>query len=141
MANWKSVRKIVVVILILVTVFPYDALKLIEFSPFSPPLVDAASSTISTPAQLSSGYFSGTEASSKSGELRLQAAGSLTARVWKTPQLTLGDQTSVVSDGTFLYLKISGDNIFTRYDPATNTWKQLAPAPLYSFQGSDMKRV
>lgn len=124
--------------LALITILPYNLLLFITFSG-GIPSAEAATATISTPADFNSGAFNGTEAASKSGELRLQASGTWEARVWKTPQLALGDQTAIVSDGTYLYVKVSGDNLFTRYDPATNTWKRLLDAPAFSFQGSDMR--
>lgn len=134
-------KKIFIVLLIFLTVASYNLFSILDFSFFVPLLAQAATSSISTPADFNAGLFNGTEASSRSGELRLQASGSFTPRVWKTPQLALGDQTAVTSDGTYLYVKASGDNLFTRYDPVTNTWKQLANAPLYSFQGSDLKVI
>ncbi|HVZ58890.1 MAG TPA: hypothetical protein VG935_04030, partial [Patescibacteria group bacterium] len=99
----------------------------------------AASTTLTSRNDFDSGLYSSTEGSSRSGQLRLQASGSFTTRVWKTPSVALGDQTSVVSDGTYLYVKVSGDNVFLRYDPVKDTWKNLAAAPRYSGQGSDMK--
>lgn len=105
------------------------------------PQAEAASVSVSTPADFANGLDNGTESSSRSGELRLQAAGSFTPRVWKTPQIALGDQSAVTTDGTYIYVKVSGDNMFTRYNPVTNTWKKLADAPVYSYQGSDLKMI
>lgn len=141
MVKRNRAKKIIIVILILVTVFPYDAISLLELSPFNPPLTDAASITKSSTADFEAGNFNGTEASSRSGQLRLQAEGSWSTKVWKTPSLALGDQSSVVSDGTYIYVRPAGDNLFQRYNPVTNKWKDLAPAPHYSFQGSDMKVI
>ncbi len=124
-------RKIVAVLFCIFIILP-------TFS-FSLQPAFAASMSINSTTQFNSGNFSGTEASSRSAELRLQATGSWNTRVWKTPHIALGDQTSVVSDGSYLYVKVSGDNLFLRYDPQTNSWKQLARAPYYSYQGSDMK--
>lgn len=101
--------------------------------------VFAATSSLTSRNDFDSGTYNQTEGASRSGELRLEAAGSFTTRVWKTPSVALGDQSSVVSDGTYLYIKVAGDNNFQRYDPVKNTWKDLANAPRYSYAGSDMK--
>ena len=112
---------------------------LVLFAFFQP--VNASTTTITSRSDFDSGTYNNTEGASRSGQLRLQASGSFSTRVWKTPDLALGDQTSVVSDGTYLYVKVSGDNIFLRYDPVKNSWKNLANSPRYSGQGSDMKII
>lgn len=130
-------RKLLVLFFILSSILLRDS----GITSYLFPQAQAATSTINSTAQFNSGVFSNTEATSRSAELRLQAEGEWSSRVWKTPHIALGDQTSVVSDGSYLYLKISADNLFLRYHPETDTWKQLANAPYYSYQGSDMRII
>lgn len=134
----SKLRKLFVIALIVITVIPQNTIFL-SLPTNIVGKAEAASVTLSTPADFSSGLYNGTESASTSGQLRLQASGTWSTRVWKTPDIALGDQSSVVSDGTYLYLKPSGDNIFLRYQPDINKWKRMADAPRYSYQGSDMK--
>ncbi|MEN9328302.1 MAG: hypothetical protein RI947_1110 [Candidatus Parcubacteria bacterium] len=100
--------------------------------------VFAAASTLSSRADFNAGVFTNTESRSKEGEIRVTADGSWGPRSFKTPNLALNDQSAVTSDGTYVYLRAAGDNEFTRYIPSENRWQTLAPAPFYSFPGSDM---
>lgn len=108
------------------------------FYPSETQWVDAATTTLTNRADFNAGIFNSTESKSKEGEVKLQADGSWTERAWKTPNIALGDQSSIASDGTYVYLRNSGDNEFSRYISSENRWQTLADAPMYSFPGADM---
>jgi hypothetical protein len=58
--------------------------------------------------------------------------------VWKTPKMTLNNQTAITSDGTNVYLMPYFDRYFTKYIVAENRWVELAPPPISSYNGSDL---
>ena len=98
----------------------------------------AATSTVTTSADFNNGLFVNTESISKEGELKLKADGLWTARVWKTPYLTLNDGTVMASDGTYTYLIAGRDQRFIKYIPAEDKWRTLAVAPHMPGSGADM---
>ena len=100
--------------------------------------VEAASYTISKSVEFDRGYFDKTEASFKEGELKLMPAGSWGPRVFKTPDVPLGDQSAIASDGQNIYLLASNDNYFAQYRPSENRWRRLANAPKWSYPGAQL---
>ncbi len=130
----KLLKKSTAIFLLLYIIVP---LPYFQFSPSLFP-VEAATNTLTSRADFNTGTYIGTEAKTKEGEIKLQADGTWNARAWKTPNLVLNDQSAVVSDGSYVYLRPAGDNEFTRFLPAENRWQTLANAPLYAFPGADM---
>lgn len=110
--------------------------QLISFIPF----FDVEATTVSLTSRLDfdNGYHNKTEADSKEGELKLTTDGSWGAKAWKTPNLALGDQAAIASDGSYVYLLHNADNHFVRYLPDENRWQTLANAPHYAYYGSDL---
>jgi hypothetical protein len=102
------------------------------------PLVNAASTSLTSRADFQAGTFTNTEATSKEGEIKLSPDGTWGPRVFHTPNLSLSDQSAVTSDGEYIYLINSNDNHFSRYNPVENRWKTLASAPHYAYVGTDL---
>ncbi|KXK09256.1 MAG: Chitinase A1 precursor [Microgenomates bacterium OLB23] len=85
------------------------------------------------------GRFSDTEEYSTRGSLRLEDAGSWSQTYTNSTPLPFTQGTSAKSDGTFIYFLYAGDTYFTRYNPASNKWSQMANAPYSaSIYKSDM---
>lgn len=101
----------------------------------------AATQTITSRVDFKTGFFDGTEADTKEGELKLKGDGTWTARVWRTPYLTLNDGTAFASDGTYTYMIIARDTRFVRYLPKEDRWQALAKSPHMPYTGSEMVRV
>ncbi|HRN96417.1 MAG TPA: hypothetical protein PLD54_03150, partial [Candidatus Levybacteria bacterium] len=99
---------------------------------------EAATRTVSTRADFKRGYFSGTEAESKEGDLTLKADGTWNARVWRTPYLTLNDGTTFTSDDQHTYMLIARDTRFVRYLSQEDRWQELTSAPHTPYSGADM---
>jgi hypothetical protein len=107
-----------------------------EFGGSSP--VQAATHTVTSSVDFANGQYASTESESKEGELKLKADGAWGPKSWKTPNVTLGDQAAIVSDGTYLYVLANADNYFARYSPLENKWKTLSIAPRYAYPGAQL---
>ncbi|MFA6005821.1 MAG: fibronectin type III domain-containing protein [Patescibacteria group bacterium] len=103
-----------------------------------PPKVQAASRTVTSRSDFELGLQNGTNTASKEGTLSLQPDGAWGPRAFKTPNLTLGDQAAIASDGEYVYILHNADNHFVRYIPSENKWKTLAPAPKFSYPGAQL---
>ncbi|MCZ2338009.1 MAG: hypothetical protein LC127_07375, partial [Chitinophagales bacterium] len=75
---------------------------------------------------------------SKEGDLKLIADGNWGETTWKSPDLVLGDQAAITSDGNYVYMLHNGDNHFVRYLPNENRWQTLADAPHYGYYGASL---
>lgn len=76
----------------------------------------------------------------REGEVRLESAGTLGARSWRTPDLPLSIGSTMTSDGTNLFVTHGlGDVLFWKYSTATDTWTTLAPLPKGAYFGADME--
>ncbi len=84
------------------------------------------------------GYFENTETDSKEGEIKLQPDGAWGPRAFKTPDVALGNQTGIASDGENIYVLSSNDNWFGRYLPKENRWQRLANAPKFAYPGAQL---
>lgn len=100
--------------------------------------VSAASTTVTTTSEFQNGLQTSVEATSKEGELKLQADGTWTARSWRSPYLTLTDGTVFTNDGSDTYMIIGRDLRFVKYIAAENRWDELAVAPHVPNSGADM---
>jgi N-acetylneuraminic acid mutarotase len=130
----KLIKQSTAVFLLLYIIVPF---QYFQFLPIIS-TVEAATNTLTSRADFNTGTYIGTEAKTKEGEIKLQGDGTWNARAWKTPNLVLNDQSAIVSDGSYIYLRPAGDNEFTRFLPSENRWQALSNAPLYSFPGADM---
>lgn len=101
-------------------------------------LVRASSQSLSEQIDWKAGVFSGTEAESNAGDLKLKTAGSWTQRAWQTPDIALTTGSSVVSDGSYVYAAAGTDTWFGRYNPVDNSWKTMSPLPYTAYYGSDL---
>lgn len=101
-------------------------------------LVEAASYTITKRVDFDSGYYNGVESKSKEGEIKLSPAGSWGPRAWRTPNVSLGDQAAITSDGNYIYLLANADNYFARYLPSENRWQTLVRAPHFAYPGGNL---
>jgi len=132
-------KQLVIVVLILIVITPWQLLSTIKLPRIEP--VDAATRSVSTRADFDSGYFNGTESKSKEGDLMLKTDGSWGPLSYKTPNLPMGDQTALASDGEYIYMLQSADNEFIRYLPAENRWQNLAVAPHYAYPGASLIKM
>lgn len=126
-----------VLVLLVYILFSWDFLTTFSFAHSA----DAATQTLTTRADFKKGFFSGTDAESKEGQLNLKADGTWNARVWRTPYLTLSDGTTFTSDDQYTYMLIGGDTRFVRYLPLEDRWQKLASAPHMPYRGADMTVV
>lgn len=132
--TYISVVKICILSIYLVSIiFGFAA-----YFPLIPPPISAASHTITTQVDFELGLQNGTDTTSKSGSISLQPDGAWGPRAFKTPNITLGDQVGVISDGNYIYLMQNADNRFSRYIPAENRWQTLASAPRFSYPGAQL---
>ncbi len=130
----RSILKTFLIILEIVSLsFPW---YIVLYS--SPQRVEAASTTLTSRVDFDNGEFNNTESQSKEGDIKLTPAGSWGPRVFHTPHISLSDQAAIVSDGTYIYVLASNDNLFMRYVPSENKWKTLASAPHYAYVGADL---
>lgn len=130
----KRIGSLLVLCLYLLSIFG----AYIQSFSILPASVQAASRTLTSSVDFTNGQGIGVETTTKEGEIKLKADGSWGARAWRTPNLPLGDQTAIASDGTFIYLLHNADNRFVRYDPMNNSWKTLATAPRYAYPGAQL---
>ncbi|MFA5828558.1 MAG: fibronectin type III domain-containing protein [Candidatus Shapirobacteria bacterium] len=100
--------------------------------------VSAADRVLTTTADFDGGRYMNMEADSKQGQLKLKADGSWGPRVFTVPNVNLGNESPIASDGNYIYVIASADNYFARYIPAEDKWETLASAPHYAYPGSDM---
>lgn len=100
--------------------------------------VSAASRTITSRIDFELGVQNGTDTASAEGKLSLKPDGTWGPRAFKTPNLTLGDQAAIASDGNYVYVLHNSDNFFARYIPTENKWVTLAPAPRFSYPGAQL---
>jgi hypothetical protein len=98
----------------------------------------ATDKVLTSSADFDGGKYAGTEAKTKQGQLKLQASGAWGPLVYNVPNVALGDQAAVVSDGNYVYVVASADNYFARYIPAEDRWEKLADAPHYAYPGADL---
>ena len=98
----------------------------------------ALTEILTTGVDFRAGYFDGTEAQSKEGELKLNASGSWVPKTYKTPDFALSVGTALVSDGDYVYTLIGSENLFSRYLPNENRWESLANAPRMAYYGADL---
>ena len=130
----KYLRKILGLTQILVFLLAQN----LTFLFYLPKKVNSASYTLTKSIDFKKGYFENTEADSKEGELKLQPDGSWGPRAFKTPDVTLGNQTGIASDGENIYVLASNDNWFSRYLPKENRWQRLANAPKFAYPGAQL---
>jgi len=104
----------------------------------TPKQAEAATTTLTAKADFNTGTFANTEANSKEGEIKLKSAGSWGARSWKTPKVTLTNQTGIVSDGNYVYILAGFDRYFARYLPDEDRWQELASAPHGAYNGTSL---
>ncbi|MBI2465288.1 fibronectin type III domain-containing protein [Candidatus Shapirobacteria bacterium] len=93
---------------------------------------------ITTSADFDDGKYIDTESRSKLGQLKMEAGGSWGPRVNSVPNVGLGDQAAIVSDGDYVYVLASSDNYFARYLPKEDRWERLADSLHYAYPGSDL---
>ncbi|MEK7522169.1 MAG: hypothetical protein AAB569_01180, partial [Patescibacteria group bacterium] len=129
----KTIRALINLITLVVIIMPWQL-----FLFLNPPVVNSASSTLTSRINFDSGYYNNVESKSKEGEIKLSPAGNWGPRAWRTTNVTLSDQTAIVSDGNYVYLLASSDNYFARYLPNENRWQTLATAPHFSYPGANL---
>lgn len=100
--------------------------------------VSAAAHSITSRIDFELGTQNGTDTASSEGKLNLKPDGVWGPRAFKTPNLTLSDQSAIASDGTDVYLMHNSDNHFVKYVPTENKWKTLASAPRFSYPGAQL---
>lgn len=84
--------------------------------------------------------MTGLDSSVKEGDFSIEAAGTIGARSWRTPDLNMGIGTALASDGNDLYVTRGlGDVLFWKYSPADNTWTTLADMPRGTYSGSELE--
>lgn len=130
----RFIKVIVIVIEIVTLIIPWNLLFLTDYIPQA----EAATATLTSRADFSSGFFNNTEAHTKEGEIKLKGNGTWNARVWRTPYLTQNDGTLFASDGTYSYMLVARDTRFSRYLPDEDRWQTLASAPHMPYSGGDM---
>lgn len=101
-------------------------------------MVSATDRVLTTTADFDAGKYVNTESRTKSGQLKLEASGTWGPLVGTVPNVNLGDQAAIVSDGDYVYVLANADNYFARYLPAEDRWEQLANSPHYAYPGADM---
>lgn len=108
------------------------------FLPKTATPVSAAAHTITSRIDFELGTQNGTDTASSEGKLSLKPDGVWGPRAFKTPNLTLSDQSAIASDGTDVYLLHNSDNHFVKYVSTENKWKTLASAPRFSYPGAQL---
>ncbi len=99
----------------------------------------ASTQTITTQTEFELGSFSNTESYTSKGSIKLKDGGNWGTTVVNTTQLTQSQGTSVVSDGTYVYVLYANDVMFSRYNATNNTWKRMSNPPFSaSVYKSDM---
>ncbi|HPT66181.1 MAG TPA: fibronectin type III domain-containing protein [Candidatus Woesebacteria bacterium] len=101
-------------------------------------IIFAAQTTITSRLDFDAGTFEGTESQSKEGDLKLKASGNWNPRVFKTPKVTLTNQSAIASDGTDVYLLAGQDRYFTKYISSEDRWVTLENAPHLAYNGADL---
>lgn len=134
--NKRTFRKIINFILIASLTLQQIVLPSTGFMPAGK--VEAAAKTLTSRIDFESGLQNNTEAGSREGALKIKADGSWGARSWRTPNLALGDQAAIASDGNYIYLLHNADHHFVRYLPLENRWQTLADAPHYGYVGANL---
>ncbi|MDD4410241.1 MAG: fibronectin type III domain-containing protein [Candidatus Shapirobacteria bacterium] len=100
--------------------------------------VFAAQKIITSRVDFDSGYFEGTESQSKEGDLKLKANGTWNPMVFKTPKVTLVNQSAITTDGKDVYLLAGGDRYFAKYISNEDRWLTLENAPHLVSNGADL---
>lgn len=104
--------------------------------------VQALERTVTAGSDWDSGVKVDTDSSVNEGDLQLSADGSLGARNWRTPDLPLSIGSSMVSDGTDIYVTRGvGDVRFWKYTPAVDDWTVLADMPRGVYYGAELEIV
>jgi N-acetylneuraminic acid mutarotase len=130
--NFKKIlKKAVSLLLIVFFAIPWQYFILVK-------PVEAASYTITKRIDFDNGYYNNVESKSKEGEIKLAPAGSWGPRAFKTPNVTLGNQSAIASDGSYVYVLASNDDYFARYLPSENRWQTLSRAPKFSYPGAQL---
>ncbi len=129
-----KIGKVILLIIYLLSTFSWYFLYL----PQSIKPVAAASHTITSRVDFELGTQNGTDTASSEGKLSLKPDGVWGPRAFKTPNLTLGDQAAIASDGTYVYVMHNADNHFVRYISTENRWQTLTPAPHFSYPGAQL---
>ncbi|MFZ2206948.1 MAG: fibronectin type III domain-containing protein [Microgenomates group bacterium] len=129
-----TIFRFITLVIYLFTTFSWYLLYL----PLEIKTVSAASHTITSRVDFDLGIQNGTDTASSEGKLSLKPDGVWGPRTFKTPNLTLGDQAAIASDGNYVYVLHSSDNFFARYIPSENRWKTLASAPRFSYPGAQL---
>lgn len=107
---------------------------------FSKPIAFASETTFTNSSDWEAGTMVNLDTSVKEGDLSIEAAGTIGARSWRTPDLTLGVGSSFASDGTNIYAtRGNGDVLFWKYSPANDTWTTLADMPRGTYYGSELE--
>lgn len=103
-------------------------------------LVSADETVFTTGSDWDAGTMVNLDNSIKEGDVSIEAAGSIGARSWKTPDLTLGVGSTFTSDGINIYATRGvGDVLFWKYSPADNAWTTLADMPRGTYYGSEFE--
>lgn len=100
--------------------------------------VRASEVTISSFGDLMKGKFFGSEGTSNPGAIKIKDSGAWVGRAWTTPNMTLGDQAAIGTDGKDLYLLANGTVEMSRYLVAENRWENLKEAPETAYAGAGM---
>jgi hypothetical protein len=98
----------------------------------------ALTNTFTSGADYSAGHYDGTTSETKEGDLQLESAGAWGPRVWRTSDYTLTVGTALASDGDYVYVLEGAGNYFSRYDPSSNTWANLADSMHTTYYGADL---
>lgn len=100
--------------------------------------VFAGSYTLTKSLDFMEGYFENVETISKEGEIKLKPDGDWGPRAFKTPDVTLSNQSAIATDGENIYVLASNDNWFGRYLPKENRWQRLANSPKFPYPGAQL---
>lgn len=132
--NWLNLRRILAFLELLVFLVVQNFTLLF----YLPKKVDSGSYTLTKSIDFKAGYFENTETDSKEGEVKLKPDGEWGPRAWRTPDVTLGNQSGIASDGENIYVLASNDNWFGRYLPKENRWQRLPNSPKFSYPGAQL---
>lgn len=101
-------------------------------------IVEASQKIVTSRLDFNSGYFEKTESQTKEGDLKLMASGTWNPRVFKTPKVTLSNQSAITTDGKDVYLLASQDKYFAKYISSEDRWLKLTDAPHIAYNGADL---
>jgi len=104
--------------------------------------VSAKELSVNGVTDLSTGTFTGSVIPNGGTGVEINVNSSWNAITWRTPDKTLTVGSAFTSDGNDLYvLRGSGDILFWKYTPSTDTWTTLANSPFGAYYGADIVYV